>query len=153
MNLNYELTICEKSGIDKKAYVSRILLKGCRSVLANLRCGILPLGIETVRYDAVAQDNRSCKICSEINWRMSLCVHVTLTATCDSVDINIGSVCPQFQGLTSNEKFLSIVNYCRKTAAKYATAAFKRQKDMYQWLLVTACPLFWIILFDVIHMS
>ena len=50
-----------KSEIDTEEYVLSFLPKGCRSVIAKLRCGILPLRIETGRYDGVALENRSCE--------------------------------------------------------------------------------------------
>ena len=45
-------------------YVSLNLSRSQRSVLAQLRCGILPLAIETGRYSGVAEGNRVCKICN-----------------------------------------------------------------------------------------
>ena len=54
-----------KSEIDTEEYVLSFLPKGCRSVYAKLRCEILPLRIETGRYDGVALENRSCEFCSE----------------------------------------------------------------------------------------
>jgi hypothetical protein len=45
-------------------YVSLNLSRNQRSVLAQLRCGILPLEIETGRYSGVSEENRLCKICN-----------------------------------------------------------------------------------------
>ena len=65
---------------------------------------------------------------------------------------NIISVFPQFQDLTSDEKFIDILKNWQISAAKYAKAAFdRRRKILYQWLWVTACPLLWIILFVVTY--
>ena len=70
----------------------------------------------------------------------------------DSLYTNIMSVYPQFQDLTSNEKFIYIMKNCQIPAAKYAKAAFdRRRKILYQWLWVAACPLLCIILLVVTY--
>ena len=65
-SVTYRTYIQFKSEIDTKEYVLSFLPKGCRSVYAKLRCGILPLRIETGRYDGVALENSSCEFCSEM---------------------------------------------------------------------------------------
>ena len=142
-----------KSEIDTEEYVLSFLPKGCRSVYAKLRCGILPLRIETGRYDGVALENRSCEFCSEnvledeYHFMCSCDLYDDLR---DSLYTNIMSVYPQFQDLTSNEKFIYIMKNCQIPAAKYAKAAFDgRRKILYQW--VAACPLLCIILFVVTY--
>ena len=101
-----------KSEIDTEEYVSSFLPKGCRSVCAKLRCGILPLRIETGRYDGVALEKRSCEFCSEnvledeYHFFCSCYFYDDLR---HSLYTNIMSVYPQFQDLTSNEKFIYIM--------------------------------------------
>ena len=44
-------------------YVSDLLSKGQRSILAQFRCGILPLKIETGRYVGIEIAKRKCELC------------------------------------------------------------------------------------------
>ena len=48
----------------KESYVSTLLSKGQRSILAQFRCGILPLNIETGRYTGIPIQLRTCIFCT-----------------------------------------------------------------------------------------
>ena len=45
-------------------YVNLNLSRIQRSVLVQLRCGILPLNIETGRFIGIAEENRICDVCN-----------------------------------------------------------------------------------------
>ena len=51
----------EDFGIEK--YVKLNLERNQRSILAQLRCGILPIHIETGRFTNIKAENRFCSIC------------------------------------------------------------------------------------------
>ena len=125
-----------KSEIDTEEYVSSFLPKGCRSLHAKLRCGILPLRIKTGRYDGVALENRSCEFCSENVLEDEyhfMCSCDLYDDLCDSLYAYVISVYPQFQDLTSNEKLIHVMKNCQIPATKYAKAAFVRhRKILYQ---------------------
>ena len=54
-----------KKSFQLETYVKLNLLKGERSYLAQLRCGILPLRIETGRYVGKQIDIRTCLFCNK----------------------------------------------------------------------------------------
>ena len=92
-----------KSEIDTEEYVLSFLPKGCRSVYAQLHCGILPLRIKTGRYDGVALENRSCEFCDENVLEDEyhfMCSCDLSDDLHDSLYTNSMSVYPQFQDLT-----------------------------------------------------
>ncbi len=52
-----------KFAYEPEHYVTLNLSRAQRSVCAQLRCGILPLAIETGRYHSVPEENRMCLLC------------------------------------------------------------------------------------------
>jgi hypothetical protein len=52
-----------KTDFEKESYLNLNLKRNERSLLAQLRCGILPLRIETGRYVGEAPEQRLCKLC------------------------------------------------------------------------------------------
>ncbi len=52
-----------KSLLETEFYVT-CLPKSQRSVFSKLRCGVLPLKIETGRFNAIDRENRICEFCS-----------------------------------------------------------------------------------------
>ena len=52
-----------KQGYGVEPYCTRYLPRHLRSILAQLRFGILPLEIETGRYVGLAAEDRTCKLC------------------------------------------------------------------------------------------
>ena len=57
--------IVYKTLYDVEPYVYRVLHRGHRSILAQFRTGILPLAIETGRYNDTPPENRFCILCNE----------------------------------------------------------------------------------------
>ena len=53
-----------KNNFEAEPYVISFLSRGTRSCIAQFRCGILPLAIETGRWSGLQYDNRICKICN-----------------------------------------------------------------------------------------
>ena len=54
-----------KNEMQLEAYVYKVINRGHRSTLAQLRCGILPLRVETGRYISIPLEYRLCLMCSE----------------------------------------------------------------------------------------
>ena len=52
-----------KDSFDIPAYVSSYLDRPLRSYVARIRCGVLPLKIETGRYRNIPVDDRLCQSC------------------------------------------------------------------------------------------
>ena len=53
-----------KTSFGRENYVAMDMCKYLRSILAQFRCGILPLRIETGRYHGEPVEDRLCKLCS-----------------------------------------------------------------------------------------
>ena len=49
-----------KNGYETKPYISCMMSKSCRSFITQLRSGMLPLKIETVRYQKIPEEFRLC---------------------------------------------------------------------------------------------
>ena len=59
-------TYCKfKLEFEVDPYVSMLMSKGCRSLLAQFRAGMLPLRIKTGRYQNIPLDFRLCLMCHE----------------------------------------------------------------------------------------
>ena len=54
-----------KEKIETEPFLKSNITKFQRSLLTQLRIGILPLAVETGRYYRIALENRTCQICSE----------------------------------------------------------------------------------------
>ncbi len=52
-----------KESYNVEQYVLSFMNRGHRSYLAQLRCGILPLEIETGQWYNISAENRVCKVC------------------------------------------------------------------------------------------
>ena len=53
-----------KDSFDVEYYVALNLTRQQRSILAQLRCGILPINIETGRLRSIKRENRICTMCN-----------------------------------------------------------------------------------------
>ena len=54
-----------KSNYDTECYVKLVLNRGHRAALAQFRCGILPLSIETGRFQNIPLEYRLCNFCDQ----------------------------------------------------------------------------------------
>ena len=54
-----------KKEYETEPYVHCVVNRSCRSFLAQLRCGILPLKIETGRYQNIPTEFRLCEFCNQ----------------------------------------------------------------------------------------
>ncbi len=89
-------------------YVSMILPKSLRSFIAQIRCGVLPLRIETGRFRNLAVGDRICTFCnlneieSEIHFCFVCPVYVSLRLLFYN---SIDRLCPEFINLDYANKF------------------------------------------------
>ena len=58
---------CFKEKYEPEPYVLSLMSKKQRSCLAQIRCGILPIEIETGRWYGTKYEDRKCKVCSNGN--------------------------------------------------------------------------------------
>ena len=104
-----------------------------RSVLAQLRFGILPLHIETGRFNNTRLEDRTCKIC-ELDKIEDEC---HLLFECDAYDIPrnawIGSVvnsCPDFHYLELKDQLHCIFFFCPRPTAKFIKSCLAIRKNV-----------------------
>ena len=53
-----------KTSLQSEAYLDYNIPRYERSAFIKLRCGVLPLEIETGRYNGILYENRTCKLCN-----------------------------------------------------------------------------------------
>jgi hypothetical protein len=125
-----------KDSYFKEHYVSLIHNRGHRSAIAQFRCGILPLSIETGRFNAIPVEFRLCTFCDDnviedevhfllycefykpIRERLFLCAR-SLFADFDNADD------------THKLRLLMSAELVKNTAAYIFNAMSKRRKTLY----------------------
>ena len=120
-----------------ESYVSMNLSSIERSYLAQLRLGILPIEIETVRYKSVPIDNRICKLCN-----LNLVEnekHILFTCTLyNDIRINwknkLTWYMPDFETLSEKEKLNVIFIFPRITAQYIIKLIDIRKEKIYNEL-------------------
>ena len=123
-----------KNDFELENYVSLNLTKHERSTIAQLRCGILPLRIETGRYINEPVHDRLCLQCdlreieSETHFLLYCTKYNELRQECFGnvlTDIN-------FANASTSEKLNSLLNvYIRKTAKFLVKAMIIRRSNLY----------------------
>ena len=61
--LQFYSSIKSEMGVEK--YLSAHINKHERSLITQLRCGIIPIQLELGRYSNVSRDQRICKLCND----------------------------------------------------------------------------------------
>jgi hypothetical protein len=113
-------------------YVCINLSSSERSVLAQLRLGILPLHIETGRFVNTKLEDRTCKICNSVNVEDEC--HFLFECKAYDVPRNnwvdlILKRKPDFHYLETNDQLKCIFNDCPRSTAKFIKAALVIRKD------------------------
>ena len=121
--VTYKTTYCPEK------YVTLNLKRKERSLLAQFRCGILPLRIETGRYVGEKPAERLCKICNsnQIEDETHFLIYCpfyrvlreTLFSSIDRVDFN---------ELPDSDKTFILMNNLPRQTAKYLVCAFEKRK-------------------------
>ncbi len=106
------------------------------SVFAKLRCGILPLHIETARYTNTALENRLCEFCGKKkiieDEKHFICSSSYYNDLRNSLYSKINYTEPEFQSMTVNDKFVYMLQNKQYLVAKFCHQAFsKRRQKLY----------------------
>ena len=124
-----------KSDYSTESYVTLNLNRTQRSMLAQLRFGILPLHIETGRFVGTAEANRICKLCD--NGDIENEAHFTFqcskyrTQRADFLNI-VNSRHPNFENLNDCDKFSLLFESEPRLFSKFVTTIFSvRQNCLY----------------------
>lgn len=119
-----------KTDYETENYVKSYMSKQERSFLAQLRCGVLPLRVETGRYNGLRPEQRTCQICD--SGEVENECHFILD--CDKYtterQILYSKIDDQsFQTLNSPEKLKFLLTNACKHVAKYTMQSFLIRKS------------------------
>ncbi len=122
-----------KHAYKTELYVKSTISKQARSHLAQLRCGVLPLNVETGRYTGLPPEQRICKMCNQNTIEDE--THFILN--CDKYQIERIPISQKLSNhpeiTTDSEKLNFILNTCFKAASTFIIKAFtKRRSILYQ---------------------
>ena len=125
-----------KHGFYTEPYVTNIYNRGHRSALAQLRCGVLPLSIETGRFQSIPLELRLCTFCSlhviedEVHFLLYCSFYNELRNILFS---KAEAACPGFLSLNEIEKmsFLMDPEVVKCTARYVFEAMTKRRKLLF----------------------
>lgn len=122
-----------KSDIITASYLKANITRTQRSLLAQLRLGILPLAIETDRYYRIPLDKRFCKLCDEnviedeIHF---ICICKFFVEEREALFDKIALCWPDFRNYSLNEQFIYIMSYDDKIVGKYVEKTWFKRKSM-----------------------
>ena len=121
-----------KNDMDTAAHLCCNMPKYERSLISQLRLGILPLKLETGRYSNMKLEDRTCLICdtNDIENEEHFLFHCNFYST-ERVNLETGINC-NFNDLSTNEKFNAIFKHPFKVAKYIKTAMNKRQRKLYK---------------------
>ena len=108
-----------------KAY----LPKQERSFLAQLRCGVLPLRIETGRFSGLKAEERVCQLCDSGDIEDEKHFILTCDKNTHQRRILFGHSSQSFYLLDSNEKFKFLLTHEYRQVAKYISQSFIARRD------------------------
>ena len=120
-----------KSNYKTEKYLKLNLTKNERSHLAQFRCAVLPLKIETGRFSGLAIEDRLCQVCDQHAVEIHLLLHCNIYN--DFREILIDKSVRRdtnFITMTDAEKLRSIMTYDERECAKYLVNAMSRRKSL-----------------------
>ena len=126
-----------KTSYETETYVKLNLLRNERSVLAQFRCGVLPLRIETGRFVGEKPEERLCRLCNynspedEIHFLLDCTLYTTLR---EQWFRDIIQRFPEntWTQMDNHEKMkLLVCSYPRQTAKYLVNAFLKRRRTLY----------------------
>ena len=121
-----------KSDITTASYLKANITRTKRSLLAQLRLGILPLAIETDRYYRIPLEKRFCKLCNECLIEDEIHFLCTCTFFSDEHENLFDEIIlqlPDFRNFSLNEKFIQLMVYDDKIVSKYVENAWFKRKS------------------------
>ena len=125
-----------KDDVNVEPYVQFIHDRQTRSLLAQLRCGILPLKIETGRFSRLPVEERLCELCN--NEQVESEIHfICYCPLYDDVRTNMYNqvklICHDFETMTTENKFVYLMKYRWRDVSKYISQAWNiRKAKLYQ---------------------
>jgi hypothetical protein len=108
------------------------LKKNERSVLAQYRCGILPLKIETGRYTGMPVEQRLCQLCDlgEIENERHFLFHCPLYSDLRNTVFGTKLTENHFISLSSGEQLKLIISDYPRQVAKYLVNDYRKRKSV-----------------------
>ena len=106
-----------------------------RSLLAQLRCGILPLRVETGRYVGETPEQRLCKLCNtgSVEDELHFVMNCSLYQDTRHNYLSEILLSDQYVDMRDCDKFVNIVKHHPRRLAKYLVAAYlKRRSNLFQ---------------------
>jgi hypothetical protein len=119
-----------KTNFKCEEYMSLNLKRNERSLLAQFRCGILPLRIETGRYVGEEPVNRTCNLCNSQSIEDETHFLVECTAYHDIRNYIFQNIIylQNFTILDSKEKLVYLLNMQARKVSKYIVSAYLRRR-------------------------
>ena len=120
-----------KTNLALEPYVEYHMQKRQRSLLAQYRLGILPLRIETGRYDNTPVENRTCQLCDLGATEDEYHFVMTCPLFAEYRNIlfeNAGRLIVNFNNVGLDEQFTNIMHKCQKYLAKYIELAYEKRR-------------------------
>ncbi|VDI50203.1 Hypothetical predicted protein [Mytilus galloprovincialis] len=121
-----------KTMVEQESYVKLNLSKSQRSCVAQLRCGILPLRIETGRYIGEQREERICNFCTEnsIEDESHFVLDCSLYTELRNEHFKDIISDVNYLQMSNDEKLYHIlINFPRKTA-KYLVDAIRKRRQV-----------------------
>ena len=117
-------------------YVKFNKSRHARSLLAQFRLGILPLKIETGRFNNLAVEQRICDLCTTKHIedeKHFLCNCPLYLTPRQKLYEAANSLFPPFNNLNENGKFIFIMKNMRNDLSEYITMSWNlRQRKLYE---------------------
>ena len=125
-----------KSVYETEPYVSRMMSRSCRSFMAQFRCGILPLKVETGPYQNIPVEFRLCIFCndnvceSEVHFLLHCNLYNDLR---EELFVHVVRINPIFHRLSEFDKIGSLMSkdIVKSTAQFIQKAIMKRRQVLY----------------------
>ena len=120
-----------KTEFGKEAFLTGYMSRYQRSLLAQFRSGILPLHVETGRWQNKPWAERTCKLCNlecvEDEFHF-LCICDLYNVDRNNLFERVGTKNPEFSILPMEDKFIYLLRFENKEVAKYLELAFETRK-------------------------
>ena len=127
------LYVLSKHEIKTENYIKFNLTPGQRSIIAQIRLGILPIAIETGRFNNIPADERYCFVCNcqEIEVELHFIFHCnhyenerhTFLQTVQHKN-------PEFIYLDVNQQLTYLFSDCHRALAKYLSKCYMKRKNI-----------------------
>lgn len=121
-----------KNEVDVEPYVKQHMHKRIRSRFAQFRFGILPLHIETGRYENTPVFDRKCKLCEldhiedEYHFLMICPFYNDFRLT---MFYKASQIVSSFATCNNDDKFVILVKTCQKYVAQFIDSSFEKRRN------------------------